>query len=329
MGMRVTSGILGLSMGVLLAIPSVCAADADPTAEAAQAPTSDATHDQILQAIETTRQTDPELAVEMENQLKLLDAGEFAPQAPTTDTGLALGAPQAGPQAVTGRRLADTLPNGGLVGPPVDAGGPVSGGLIGPPTEGGTPHGQDPRFDQVQADPRMQQVREQFEAGNLSEDQAREKIVEVLKDHGIEPNNGHEWDHEGVAGEGTLREGLGHEFERGGFERALEHMAPEAREQMERLSGEHATEGPERYRETFERESLAGAGSQRETESLERTFEGPQLEHSSETPTREYESSTHEYQASDHTYEAPEHDYQAPPREQEYQYHDYQGQPQP
>ena len=318
MGMRVLMGA-AVGMGLLFTMAPVWAADGN-TAEAAQAGLSDTTREHILQTIEATRQTDPELAAEMEKQLKLLESGQLDVHDldATTHEGLALGAPPApgtttaGAGASTGGRLADTLPNGGSVGPPVDVGGPVGGGLIGPPVDGGTSHGQDPRFEQVQSDPRMQQVREQFESGQLSEDQAREKVFEVLRDHGIEPNNGREWEHGNERGEG--------------FEHALERMDPAAREQLERAYGGHETEAPEKYREIFERE-YRSAEPTGEHESLERAFEGPQIEHASEAATREYEAPTHDYQAPERTYEAPEREYQAP--QPESQPHEYQGSPQP
>ena len=40
--------------------------------------------------------------------------------------------------------------------------------------------------DQVLADPRIQEVRRQFELGELPEEEAREQLFAILKDHGIE-----------------------------------------------------------------------------------------------------------------------------------------------
>lgn len=40
--------------------------------------------------------------------------------------------------------------------------------------------------DQILADPRIQEVRRQFELGELLEEEAREQLFEILKDHGIE-----------------------------------------------------------------------------------------------------------------------------------------------
>lgn len=40
--------------------------------------------------------------------------------------------------------------------------------------------------DQVLADPRIQEVQRQFELGELLEEEAREQLFVILKDHGIE-----------------------------------------------------------------------------------------------------------------------------------------------
>ena len=76
MGMRWTIGVVTLGARVFLAIPAVSAA-ADEAAAEATHPLSEENRQQILQTIEATRQTDPELATEMENQLKLLESGQL------------------------------------------------------------------------------------------------------------------------------------------------------------------------------------------------------------------------------------------------------------
>jgi len=242
MAMRWIVGVMvGVGMTALGVMPSAWAADGD-AAEAAQPGAPGLTHEQILQDIEATRLTDPELAQEMERQLQLLESGELTVEDLERDRALGLGAP------------AGELPTGGELPMPVG---------IGPPVEGGTTS-QDPRVQAVQSDPRMQELREQFESGQLSEDQARERVFEILRDHGIEPAEGREGNHE----EG---ESLEHREE---MERAWEQMAPEAREQMERL------------------------------------YEG--REHEFEMPSHEYEAPMREYEMPEHGIPTPEHDMEPP-----------------
>jgi hypothetical protein len=214
---RLASVVIGVGMQVSVAMPSAWAADGG-TAEAAETAAADMTRERILQEIETARVADPELAQEMERQLELLESGELTLEALERE--------------------------GALGGPPVD----LSGGegplpmpvVIGPDGQGTPP---DPRFQAVESDPRMQELREQFESGQLTEDQARERVFEVLRDHGIDPMEGREWDHP----EGGLRDGMTPEH-REEFERMWESMTPEAREQMERMHDgqEHEFEAPMR-----------------------------------------------------------------------------------
>lgn len=273
-------GRIGVSLGLLLGFASPAWA-ADDAAEAASA-TTDASREQILQTIETTRQTDPALAEEMERQLGLMDSGDLKLSLPEGESDrTTLGGPEA-------------------LGAP---------GLIGPPGEDDQ-SGGDPRFQAVQSDPRMQAVREQFEAGNLTEGQAREQVFEVLRDYGIEPAGGREWEH----GQGS-QDGEGKTQE--GFERAWEHMSPEAHEQMERLY-EQGGERSEGERQTFERMF----------ESIERQYESP--EHEATTGTREYEAPTHEVgsttrevESVTREYEATTRDYETPARESQTTTHEY------
>ena len=302
----------------------------------------------------------------MEEQLKLLESSEANP--PNLDAGtttpvsgsnasststttpattttirtVTSGALQ-GQGETTGGTLSSSLGGTGPVGAPIEMGS--QGQPIGPPGEqGGFTEQQRALFEQVQADPRMQQLREQFEGGQLSEQQAREKVFEVLRDHGMEPNNGQEWDHEGMRGEGMAQEGVRGELgERGeGFERAFERMDSNAREQMERLFGEHETTGAreqeqhETFREMMEREfgtserTMDSSELQRETDTQERMYEAPTSEaptRESETPTREMETTTREYEAP--TYEAPTKEYDAPTSEYDRPQYEYQGTPSP
>ena len=123
MGMRSMLGVVGLGLGLFLALPSAWAADDESTAEAAPVPTTGVDHpsrEQILQAIEETRLTDPELAAEMENQLNLFEAGELDL---STERGVRRGTTQDGEitLGVSGG-IPSAGPGAGLVGPPVEIG---------------------------------------------------------------------------------------------------------------------------------------------------------------------------------------------------------------
>lgn len=251
------------------------AADGDGVAEAAPSQDTalqDATRDQILQTIDATRQADPELAAEMERQLHLIESGDAAPT--PTERELQGGAVAADPHG--------SEPFGFPGGATEATGAPE---LIGPPVDGPK------NFEQVQSDPRMDDVRRQFEGGQLSEDQAREKVFEVLRDHGVEPNDGREWERQGERGEG--------------FERAFERMSSEGREHAESMERmfEHEGERPEVLRET----------SERELGMPERSLETPVREY--EVPTREYETPTRESDMLERMPEGsePSHEYETPP----------------
>lgn len=290
MGMRGRMSAVFIIVMMGVSLPSVAWA-ADGTVEAAQ-PTGSletAGREQILQAIEAARQDDPELAREMEQQLQLLESGQLDPRTlEITGTELTHGtSPQPG-----------ELPGGTPLPMPVVDGG---GSLIGP--GGGTGDSLPPEarkeleelFQQGTGDPNSEKDRE-----------LREKAGEILEKYGVEPREmeaGHE-------GKGEYGRESSHEFgaglERGeGFERVLEQMAPEAREQMERHFGQ-------------EREQMEGM--QREFESAERTFEAPTRDYEAtprevESPSREYEAPTHEYEAPAREYETPTREYEAPMRE--------------
>jgi len=140
--------------------------------------------------------------------------------------------------------------------------------------------GQDPRFQEVHNDPRMQELRDQFESGQMNEGQARDRMFEILRDHGIEPADGREWE------QGGHQEG---------FERAYEQMSPEAREQMERMfEGEHPA-------------------MERELGTFERMYESPERLY--ESPERMYESTEHEYEAPTREFETMQREYEAPTME--------------
>jgi len=211
MDMRGASVAGGMSLVFCLLLPLI------PQVHAAVGDEAEAAEAQILQTIEATRASDPELATEMERQLHLMESGDSGVTAAERET------------------PSETLGTPELVGPPVDA---------------------PDNFEEVQADPRMQDIRQQFEGGQLSEAQAREKMFDVLRDHGIEPNDGHEWEHQGGQSEG--------------MERAFERMSTEGREHMESME-----------RESMERMFEAPL---HEMEAPERSSDMPMPEHESEMP---------------------------------------------
>ena len=305
MGMRLMMGVFG--MGLLFtmsSVPSAWAADGDATAEAASvepvavdAPaiegvdTTDTAREHILQEIEAVRQTDPELAAEMEEQLKLLDSGQldltggtnvaFTAQASEGTTGLLPGSTglqnSAGPQNATGR------PGAELIGPPTEGTG---GGM----PEYMTPELRDQLFN----------VFDGVGRGELTEDQARGQAEAILREHGIDPREmgqGHEG-FERDQGNGEQRGGSSE-----GMERAFEQMSPEGREQMERF---FESEGSSREFEGQTHEQM-----EREFETLQREYELA----APESPAREFESSQREYEAPQ-GYEAPEREYQMPEQQQ-------------
>ena len=277
MGMRWMSGV-GLGLGLFLAFPSAWAAD-ESTAEAAQVPMSadHPTSEQILQAIETTRQTDPELAAEMENQLKLFESGEL-------DLNAELG--------VQGGTTQGSDPTAEVSGGIRNAG--LGAGLVGPPVEDG--QNATPSYMTPELQGQLGSVFDRVATGELTEQEARAQAEAILQEHGIDPRE------MGPGHEGTFEHEGEWQGDRGeGFERAyMEQMSPEAREQMEQFFSEHeAGEQPTMDRETFEREFG--------------TFEAPTHEY--EAVTHEYEAPMHEYEAPTHEYEMPpmpEYDYQPP-----------------
>lgn len=207
------------------------------------------TLDEIRKAIEA--ETDPELKTAMEEQLRLLETGQLdLTTLRHEEKDLALGAPPVTGTVPGGTTLPDGSLGTPLPMPVVDVGG-------GPPIGG--------RAGEADLPPEARkELEELFKQGtgdptSAKDQELREKASEILEKYGIDPREvgpGHE--HEGEW------------QERGeGFERAyLEHMAPEAREQMERFfEGEHGT--------------------------FERTFEAPEsIVHEAST----YEAPTHEYE---------------------------------
>ena len=272
MGMRLMLGVVGLGLGLFLALPSAWAAD-ESTAEAAQVPTgvteptgaTEPTHEQILQAIEATRQTDPELAAEMENQLELFESGELDLRA---EGGVPHGTTQEGDVTLG-----------------------VSGGI--PNAGEGMPSYMTPELRE-----QLGNVFDRRAGGELTEEQARSQAEAIMQEHGIDPREmglGHE------DTEGQWQDDRGE-----GFERAyMEQMSPEAREQMERFFSDHeAGEQPTMDREAFEREFGTFEAPTHEYEGTVREYEAPAFEY--EAPTHEYEAPIHEYEAPDQEYEAPE-----------------------
>lgn len=239
---------------------------------------------------EIAAESDPELRAAMEEQLNLLESGQLDLQ--TLERETAFGAPAGtGETSGTGGSLSEAVTRQGFLGPPVDTG-----------TGGGSQSGNAMPPD---ARAELEKIFSQG-TGDPSKDSAlREQAEQVMEKYGIE----REQFGGGMESGGSMREA----FERGGgleqrgegFERAMtEHMAPEAREQMERFMSERDMEGREMSHEGMEREMM------------EREFGGT----SSETQTREFEAPTHEYEAPTHEYEAPEaptHEYEAPTHEYE------------
>jgi len=260
MGSRWMLGMAGIIVGLLLSFNSVntpasWAADEDAV-EAAQVETPEVTVEHIRAAIEA--ETDPELREAMEDQLELLESGQLDFQ--TLERELALGAPP-GPGET----------RGGFVGPPVDVGAGTgttgSGGNYLPP----------------EARAELEKIFSQGTGDPSKDGHLREQAEQVLEKYGVEhtemtsPREAFEqWERseEGQRVDSATREQYREmseqyqaEFEqRGeGFERAMtEHMAPEAREQMERFMSEHEMT----------------------------QHEAPQYE----APTHEYEAPTREYE---------------------------------
>ncbi len=301
--------LTGIALMFLSIVPSVFAADGD--AAPAAGVLDDAGRQQILQTIEATRATDPELAAEMEQQLQLLESGQFDPRAIESEHGRPGGAVPG--EALAGA-LPSSLPRGGYVGPPVDGGSGIG------------PRGNESLPPEVRS--QLEQLfREQGTGDPAKDGHVREQAEKILREHGIDPREvgpGHEgwegrgWqdangdnldDRTGSVGDARGR-GLDRDLlDRGaGIERSWEQMSPEAREQLERFYGDHEGTAPEAreyeaYRELFERE--AGTLPQ-EHETLERAFEAPTA------PVHEYEAPAYEGTPHEPTYEAPQ--YEAPPQ---------------
>ena len=249
-----------------------------PAGEAAQPQTgaSQPTREQILQAIEATRQTDPELAAEMENQLKLFESGELDLRA---EGAVSHGRPQEGDGV---SQLSGGIRNAG-----------AGAGLVGPPVDGQQGEGM-PSYMTPELQGQLGSVFDRVGTGELTEQEARAQAEAILREHGIDPQE---------MGSGREETGDHWQGDRGeGFERAyMERLSPEAREQMEQYFTEHeAGEQPTMDRETFEREFG--------------TYEAPTHEYGA--PTHEYEAPIHEYEAPgqpEHEMPpAPEYDYQPP-----------------
>lgn len=301
-------GMAGIIVGVALGVPASWAADDTGAVEAAQVEAPEATVEHIRAAIEA--ETDPELKAAMEEQLRLFEGGELDLRMSDADGRVAFGAP-AGATETAGGELRRGLPGGGLVGPPVDIG--TGGGTTGGGTSGGDSLPPEARAE-------LEAIFSQGTGDPSKDSHLREQAEQVLERYGIEhPTFGGGGDDEG-RGDGMEHSGGSSQreaFERGGafeqrgegFERAMtEHMAPEAREQMERFMNE---------RESMERGGMEHGGMERET--MEREFGGRSSErsveaptHETEAPTRETEAPTHEYEAPTREYEATQHEYEHP-----------------
>ena len=295
--MRCVAALLGLSAGALVVgWPSVWAAE-ETTAETATRSMSEVDREHVLQSIEATRQTDPELAAEMEQQLQLLNSvGLSLQDLEGADRGMALGAAPGAGELTGGLPGATSVPM-----PVVDTGR----GQIGPPGDRSTSGESLPPearkelealFQQGTGDPNSEKDRE-----------LREQAHEILERYGIDPRE-----------MGPDREDHGEMFQ--GSERAWEQMAPEAREQMERFYGG-------REAESFGRDA-ASHGVEREGMTSERASEAPTHEHEGatrefEAPTHEYEAATREFEGAVREYEAPAREFEAPTHDVEAQTHEY------
>lgn len=292
MDMRWTVVVVGLGTAMMMSLPSAQAADADAAEVPAAEAMSEASHAQILQEIEATRATDPELAAEMERQLSLFEAGDLSTHE------LELGAPTGATGGLDGgATLAEALPRQGYLGPPVDDGAPPVTGGSGDYLPPAAREELETLFSQGTGDP------------NSETDRAlREEAEKIMEKYGIE----HDFAQEGF------------EHDERGFEHALEQMPAEAHEQMERFFEQ---EGP--YREMDHVGEHEQGMSERDVETMMKEYDAPETSgHEVEMPTHEYEMPempTHEYEAP--TYEAPQHEYEAPLTEQpehEYQMPDSQ-----
>jgi len=257
MGMRwVMWVVAGIGLGLLFVIPSVRAADGD----AAQAAVSDVNRDQVLQTIEATRQSDPELAAEMERQLELMEAGEEVegPERAAEHLREAISHLETEGKTEEATRLNEVLGKlergeitpeqcqleaREILGEDFEA-FERDDLLVGPPVEVGTGEYLPP-----EARAQLEKLFQEKGTGDPTKDaHVREEAERILREYGIEHPD---WEHEG-------------EWEKGDRK---EHMSPEAREQMERF---HEYEHPEVYRETFEREP---GTIERAYEAPERTYE--------------------------------------------------------
>ena len=156
--------------------------------------------DQITQHIDVIRQADPALAQDMEHQLQVVESGVSSQRRSKDQNGSE--APSSLGKTMGGSADETTLRK----------------------------HAEeevleDPRFQQAFSDPRLRELRQQAQFGELSEEQVRKRVMEILHDHGIEPE--HQQDL-ARSGDGKL-EGLSRKFELG-------ERLPEASEQIERLS---------------------------------------------------------------------------------------------
>ncbi|HBH97086.1 MAG TPA: hypothetical protein DDX89_04755 [Candidatus Omnitrophica bacterium] len=356
MGMRSLRhvGMVGIcTFALFLLAPTFAQAADEPSVEAAEVippETPELSVEHLRAGI--SAEADPELRAAMEEQLEMLESGQLDMQ--TLEREMAGG-------SSTGTRQGETGGTGfteSLRG--VDDGSVLLPEMIGIGRGGiGGPAGGSSLPPEAQAE--LEKIFSQG-TGDPSKDGAlREQAEKVFEKYGIDQPGRIDGDHDvegrqmtspqeafqqwerSEQGQNTdpatreqyreMSEQYQAEFERGGgleqrgegFERAMtEHMAPEAREQMERFMTERETSGHEMSHEGMEREMM-----EREfgSSSPERSYEAPTHEY--EAPTHEYEAPTHEYEAPEaptHEYEAPEaptHEYEAPTQEYEAPTHEY------
>lgn len=197
---------IAMILGVAAAVPGqgstsvVWAADRDyGTVEAAEMgaeqitpqPGSDVAHDQIMQRVELLRQVDPALAEKMENQVKAIESGmpqhQLLPEQGQLDLGAPIGdAPmeEALDETALRQRAEEQMM-------------------------------RDVRLQRLFSDSRLQELRQQVQAGQLSEEQGRERLADILREYGLGPPAGavdHGLTYDNISGGGMQEEvgpGLG------------------------------------------------------------------------------------------------------------------------
>jgi len=249
-----------------LLMPSARAADG----EAAQVGGMDASRDQILQDIEVTRQSDPELAAEMEHQLGLLETGQIeveTPERAAEHLREAITQLEAGGKTEQAGKLTevlDKLERGEITPEQCMVEAREVMGAEFERVEGGGTHG-DYMPPEVRA--QLEKLFEEKGTGDPSKDaHVREEAERIMREHGIEPPK---WEHEGE------------------WEHSKDEWGPvfDGSEVGDRANYEA-------MRETFEQHGASQS-----------THEAPE-QHTYEAPTHEYEAPTYETQTHEYEYQS-------------------------